>query len=114
MCEAAQVYMYTPFNEVMVKGVLTVTTFKMSFVSVEDSKRSFANCYQQNYLLGVSPVCTVVLNCDFLTVNQVNDVCLSNIESIYQLGERTRKKLVPGQSISSKVKELLIVCKVSG
>lgn len=49
-----------------------------------------------------------------MSVVQVNDVCLSNIESIYQLGERTRKKLIPGQSISSKIKELLIVCKVSG
>jgi len=65
VCEGAQVFMYTPFNEVMVKGVLTVTTFKMSFVSAEDGKRSFANCYQQNYLLGVSTVCIVVLSVIF-------------------------------------------------
>lgn len=91
--EAQQVLMYSPLNESgkKLKGVLTITTFKLSFASAEESES--ANCYQQNYLLGI------------------NDVCLSAIDCIYQLGERSRKKLVPGQNISGKVKELLIVCK---
>ncbi|CAG9772890.1 unnamed protein product [Ceutorhynchus assimilis] len=94
VCEAPQVLMYTPLTQTNkpLKGVLTVTTFKLSFASAEDYE-SYSNCYQQNYLLGV------------------NDVCLSLIDCIYQLGERNKKKLLPGQSISGKIKELLIVCK---
>ncbi|XP_050293737.1 myotubularin-related protein 10-B [Anthonomus grandis grandis] len=93
VCEAQQVLMYTPLTDPAkaIRGVLTVTTFKLSFASAEDSES--ANCYQQNNLLGV------------------NDVCLSMIDCIYQVGERTRKKLVPGQNVSGKIKELLIVCK---
>ncbi|XP_030752601.1 myotubularin-related protein 10-A [Sitophilus oryzae] len=90
--EAQKVLMYTPLTEGIKKtrGVLTVTTFKLSFASAEETDP--ANCYQQNFLLGV------------------NDVCLSLIDSIYQNGDK-KKKLVPGHNISGKVKELLIVCK---
>ncbi|XP_066252521.1 myotubularin-related protein 10-A [Euwallacea similis] len=93
VCEAQQVLMSTPVTDATkaTKGVLSVTTFKLSFASADESDA--ANCYQQNYLLGV------------------NDVCLSSIDSIYQLGERLKKKLVPGQNISGKIKELLVVCK---
>ncbi|ERL87170.1 myotubularin-related protein 10-A [Dendroctonus ponderosae] len=93
-CEASQVVMFNPVNESsqVFKGVLTVTTFKLSFASAEESE-SKANCYQQNLLLGI------------------NDVCLSSIDCIY-LGDKSKKKLlVPGQNVSGKVKELLIVCK---
>ncbi|KAL1506237.1 hypothetical protein ABEB36_005634 [Hypothenemus hampei] len=92
VCEPQQVLMCNPLKEIQkIRGILTVTTFKLSFASAED--KDTANCYQQNYLLGI------------------NDICLSSIDCIYQLGERSKKKLVPGQSVSGKVKELLIVCK---
>ncbi|XP_060525848.1 myotubularin-related protein 10-B [Cylas formicarius] len=93
VCEAQKVFMYTPMTEHIHKvcGVLTVTTFKLSFASAEDTEQP--NCCQQNCLLGV------------------NDLCLSSIDVIYQIGDRTKKRLVPGQSVSGKVKELLIVCK---
>lgn len=106
--------MFNPVNESsqVYKGVLTVTTFKLSFASAEESE-SKANCYQQNLLLGVSAFCT-----QFHLTNrvkkcfQINDVCLSSIDCIY-LGDKSKKKLlVPGQNVSGKVKELLIVCKV--
>lgn len=89
---AQKVLLYTPLNEEnKILGVLTITTFKLSFASADESDP--ANCYQQNFLLGV------------------NDVCLSLIDCIYLNGDK-KKKLVPGQNISGKVKELLIVCKV--
>lgn len=74
-------------------GVLTVTTFKLSFACAEEVELS--NCYQQNLLLGV------------------NDICLSSIDVIYQVGDRTKKKLSPGQNITGRVKEILILCKVN-
>lgn len=87
--------MYSPLTDRKrsVVGVLTVTTFKLSFATVMDS--DFANCYQQNILLGV------------------NDICLSSIDFIYQVNDRSKKKLVPGQNVSGKIKDILIVCKVS-
>ncbi|CAH0558932.1 unnamed protein product [Brassicogethes aeneus] len=72
-------------------GILTVTTFKLSFACASDN--GLDNFHQQNLLLGM------------------NDICLSSIATIYQTGERTKKKLIPGQNISGKIKELLIICK---
>lgn len=40
------------------------------------------------------------------------EVCLSSVDAVYHISEKTRKKLNLGQSISHKVKELQIVCKV--
>lgn len=74
-------------------GNLTVTTFKLSFVSAE-TESGTDECFQQNSLLGP------------------NEVCLSSIDSVYQITDRTKKKLSPGQSISGKIKDILIVCKV--
>lgn len=86
--------LYTPLSDKkkFTVGVLSVTTFKLSFASPQETVSS--NCYQQNLLLGL------------------NDVCLSSIDTIYQIGDRTKKRLAPGQNINGKVKDLLIVCKV--
>ncbi|CAG9815842.1 unnamed protein product [Phaedon cochleariae] len=93
VCEAPKVLMYPPLSDrkKYIAGVLTVTTFKLSFASAVDQDPS--NCHQHNLLLGV------------------NDVCLSSIDVIYQIGDRTRKKLSPGQNVTGKVKDILIVCK---
>lgn len=87
--------MYSPLSDRKrsIMGVLTVTTFKLSFASAMESDLS--NCYQQNILLGM------------------NDICLSSIDFIYQINDRSKKKLMPGQNVSSKIKDILIVCKVS-
>lgn len=86
--------MFSPLSDrkKYIPGVLTVTTFKLSFACASDPEMS--TCYQQNLLLGT------------------NDICLSSISLIYQLNDRTKKKLMPGQSVSGKIKDILIVCKV--
>ncbi|XP_050515463.1 myotubularin-related protein 10-B [Diabrotica virgifera virgifera] len=91
--EEPKVLLYVPLSDrkTCINGILAVTTFKLSFMSAEEQESS--NCYQQNVLLGV------------------NDICLSSIDVIYQLGDRTKKKLLPGQNVTGKVKEILIVCK---
>lgn len=95
--EAKRVLMFTPLSDRDLNkatcGILTVTTFKLSFASAE-VENSTGECYQQNLLLGP------------------HEVCLSSIDSVYQISDRTKKKLAPGQSISGKIKEILIVCKV--
>lgn len=74
-------------------GVLSVTNFKFSFIS--GAKTADTYRYQQNFLLGE------------------NEVCLSNIDIVYQIGDRnSKRKLNPGQSVSGKIKGLQIVCKV--
>ncbi|KAJ8960603.1 hypothetical protein NQ318_013894 [Aromia moschata] len=94
VCEAHTVLMYPPLSDrkKYMAGVLTVTTFKLSFATAEETEPS--NCYQQNLLLGV------------------NDICLSSIDVIYQVGDRTKKKLTPGQNVTGKVKDILIICKI--
>lgn len=93
ICVAHKVLLFAPLSDrkKATFGVLTVSTFKLSFAAADD--RDIDNC-QQNLLLGV------------------NDICLSSIDTIYQIGDKTRKKLIPGQNVAGKVKELLIVCKV--
>lgn len=95
VCEAQKVLMYPQLSDKKkyINGVLTVTTFKLSFASAIETEPT--NCYQQNLLLGI------------------NDICLSSIDLIYNFGERTKKKLLPGQNVNGKVNSILIVCKVS-
>lgn len=76
-----------------VRGILTVTTFKLSFATANADEGN-GEASQHNILLGQ------------------NEVCLSSIDTIYQVGDRSKKKLIPGSSVSTKVKELYIVCKV--
>lgn len=94
VCEAQRVLMYSPLTDRKrsITGVLTVTTFKLSFASAIDPDNS--HYHHQNLLLGI------------------NDICLSSIDSIYQINDRSKKKLAPGQNVNGKIKEILIVCKV--
>lgn len=39
------------------------------------------------------------------------DVCLSNVDALYHMGEKKRR-LLPGRNMSERVKGLVIVCKV--
>jgi hypothetical protein len=41
-----------------------------------------------------------------------NEVCLANIDQIFQVNGERRKKLLPGTSIITNVKTIQIVCKV--
>lgn len=93
VCEAQKVLLYPPLSDrkKSILGVLTITTFKLSFATATEEDPESNDCYQHNTLLGP------------------NEICLSSIDTIYQIGDRTKKKL-HGQ-ISGKVKELLIVCK---
>ncbi|KAF5301594.1 hypothetical protein FQR65_LT08899 [Abscondita terminalis] len=94
--EAARVMMFSALSDRKkgTLGILTVTTFKLSFISGNDKDNENLDEFHQNNLL-LGPF----------------EVCLSSVDVIYQLGERTKKKLVPGQNISGKVKELLVICK---
>ena len=40
-----------------------------------------------------------------------HDVCLSNVDALYILGDKKRK-LIPGRNASEKVKGLYVLCKV--
>jgi hypothetical protein len=40
------------------------------------------------------------------------DTCLTNIDEIYIMGDK-KKKLIPGNTVPSKVKGIFIICKVS-
>lgn len=93
--ELDNILMYIPLSDhrETISGVLTLTTFKLSFASAKIGINS-DECYQQNSLLGP------------------NEVCLSSIDSIYQI-DKSKKKLAPGHNISGKVKDILIICKVS-
>ncbi|XP_059614071.1 myotubularin-related protein 10-B isoform X2 [Phlebotomus argentipes] len=73
-------------------GLLVVTNFKLSFISVEDSQ-SANFVYQENIFLGK------------------NDVTLSNIDLIYQVVDKKKKIVSPQVKISSKIDYLLVICK---
>ncbi|XP_045468670.1 myotubularin-related protein 10-A [Harmonia axyridis] len=94
VCEVENILMYRPLSDKKksTSGVLTITTFKLSFACAEEES-DWRGYIQHNNLLGL------------------NDICLSSIDTIYQVGDKTKKKLLPGQNVSGKVKELLIVCK---
>lgn len=95
VCEARSVLMFTPLSDrkSTTFGVLTLTTFKLSFTSDEFMEAS-DECCQQNFLL--APY----------------EVCLSSIDSLYQISDKSKKKLPPGHNVSGKIKEILVVCKV--
>lgn len=93
--EAQKVLLLAPLSDVDIRsaliGVLTVTTFKLSFANTNSDQEP--NGHQNNLLL------------------KPNEICLSAIESVYQMGDKSKKKLAPGQNVTGKIKELLIVCK---
>ncbi|XP_026289690.1 myotubularin-related protein 10-A isoform X2 [Frankliniella occidentalis] len=94
VAEAQNVLMFAPLSEKKGKsGILTVTNFKLSFVTTEERPRDERGL-QENLLLGEY------------------DVCLANVDEIYQMIDKDkRRKMMPGNNISGKVKGLYIVCK---
>lgn len=77
-------------------GLLTITTFKLSFTPSNGVDDNVIEYCQNSSLLGPY------------------EVCLSAIDTIYHVtgsNSSARKKLSPCQNVSGKVKELQIVCK---
>ncbi|XP_014219642.1 myotubularin-related protein 10 [Copidosoma floridanum] len=87
------VLMYEPIGESKqdISGMLLITNFKLSFVTIEDNIDDIQ--HQQNHLYGYT------------------DTCLSNIDTVYLITGDKKKKLVPGAAVPSKVKGIFIVCK---
>ncbi|XP_013780665.1 myotubularin-related protein 10-A-like [Limulus polyphemus] len=73
-----------------ISGALICTNFKLSFVTLEDYP---SNLRLRNLLL------------------QENDICLMNIESVYQVVNGRRKKVVSPVNISGAVEVVEIHCK---
>ncbi|XP_056637371.1 myotubularin-related protein 10-B [Diorhabda sublineata] len=91
--EESKVILYQPLSDKQKYGMgnLAVTNFRLSFMTADELEPS--NCYQQNLLLGI------------------NEICLSSIDVVYQIGDRSKKKLLPGQNVTGKIKDILIICK---
>uniref|UniRef100_A0A8D8YZH2 Myotubularin-related protein 12 n=1 Tax=Cacopsylla melanoneura TaxID=428564 RepID=A0A8D8YZH2_9HEMI len=94
VAEAQNVLLYRPVSDHKSgqSGVLFVTNFKLSFVTSDGKDTDEMNC-QKNFFLGP------------------NDVCLSNVDILYQVGGGGKKKLIPGQNVSDRVKGLFVICK---
>ncbi|XP_039291181.1 myotubularin-related protein 10-B [Nilaparvata lugens] len=93
IAEANYVLMFAPVSQHKhgKSGTLTVTNFKLSFVTADDKQKEDM-ISQENLLLGE------------------NDVCLSNVDVLYLVGDK-KKRLIPGKNISERVKGLHVVCK---
>lgn len=94
IAETENVALYTSLSEPrnQKKGVLTVTNFKLSFIPTNDDDEYPE--VQQSFFL------------------KPYEICLSSIDTVYHVNEKSRKKLNLGHSISHKIKELQILCKV--
>lgn len=92
--ETENVILYTSISEPrnQKKGVLSITNFKLSFIPSNEEEEYPG--VQQNLML------------------KPYEVCLSSIDTLYHINEKARKKIHLGQSISHKIKELQIFCKV--
>jgi len=95
IAEAQNVLLFAPVSEQKQgkSGSLSVTNFKLTFVTAEERPREESG-QQQNLLLGVY------------------DVCLSNVDVVYQLVGDKKRRLPPGSNVSGKVNGLHILCKV--
>ncbi|KAL7296376.1 hypothetical protein TKK_0010390 [Trichogramma kaykai] len=91
VAKAKNVLMFEPVSELKqgISGLLAITNFKLTFVTAEEN---VDDIHQQNHLLGYT------------------DICLSNVDNIYLIGDKKRK-LTTGVSVPSKVKGIFIVCK---
>ncbi|KAG8224111.1 hypothetical protein J437_LFUL001805 [Ladona fulva] len=94
VAEAQNVLMLTPFSNHKqgISGSLSVTNFKLSFITTDVNKK-YDYGYQQNILLGE------------------HEVSLSNIDVVYQILRAKKRRLSPGIQLSGKVKGLQIICK---
>lgn len=95
--QSQNVVLYEPFKvSPGLTGLLTITTFKLSFTPISGVDDDVVEYCQKSSLLGPY------------------EVCLSSIDTIYHVtgsNSSTRKKLSPCQNVSGKIKELQIVCK---
>lgn len=94
IAKAHYVLLFTPITSQKngKSGVLTVTNFRLSFVTSED-KPAEDSLYQENFFLGQY------------------DVCLSNVDSLYLFANDKKKKLLPDTRVPDKVKTLQVLCK---
>ncbi|XP_071447286.1 myotubularin-related protein 10-B [Hetaerina americana] len=92
--KAQNVLMLTPFsnNKQGISGTLTITNFKLSFITTDVSNK-YECGYQQNLLLGE------------------HEVSLSNVDIVYQIIGGKKRRLLPRINLNGKVKGLQIVCK---
>lgn len=74
-----------------IRGLLAVTNFKLSFNPYDTIEQH--GPYQENVFLGKT------------------DVTLNNIDIVYQIVDKKRKRIVPQQKISSKIEALHVICK---
>ncbi|XP_073978652.1 myotubularin-related protein 10-B isoform X2 [Rhodnius prolixus] len=93
IAEAQNVLMFAQVRERKQgrSGVLCVTNFKLSFITADERTKEEIS-YQDTLQLGE------------------NDVCLSNVDALYLMGDKKRK-LLPGKNCTEKVKGLHVVCK---
>ncbi|XP_078044125.1 myotubularin-related protein 10-B isoform X2 [Augochlora pura] len=91
---AQSVLMYSPVSDLKqgTSGNLWVTNFKLSFITTDDPNED-DTVRQQNHLYGYM------------------DTCLTNIEDIYITVNDKKRRLVPGNTVPSKVKGIFIICK---
>ncbi|XP_076652050.1 myotubularin-related protein 10-B [Halictus rubicundus] len=91
---AQSVLMFSPVSDLKqgTSGNLSVTNFKLSFVTTDDTNEDDV-VRQQNHLYGYM------------------DTCLTNIEDIYITVNDKKRRLVPGNTVPSKVKGIFIICK---
>jgi len=75
-----------------ISGKLFVTNFKIAFVSPTSSYSGSSKDERNKFL---SP----------------NEVCLANVDHVYQVNGEKRKKLLPGSNVVYNIKTLQIVCK---
>ncbi|XP_051168086.1 myotubularin-related protein 12 [Leptopilina boulardi] len=92
---AKNVLMFSPVGDFKkgISGVLVVTNFKLTFLTTEHANGE-DSVYQQNNLYGFM------------------DTCLSNIDDIYLITGDKKRRLIPRNIVSSKIKgKIFIVCK---
>lgn len=94
IAEAQNVLLFAPVSEQKQgkSGSLWVTNFKLTFVTAEERPKE-ESIQQQNLLLGE------------------HEVCLSNVDVVYQLMGDKKRRLMPGSNVSVKVNGLHILCK---
>ncbi|XP_054016584.1 myotubularin-related protein 10-B isoform X1 [Hylaeus anthracinus] len=92
--DAQSVLMFSPVSNLKqgTSGILSVTNFKLTFITTEDTSGEDV-ARQQNHLYGYM------------------DTCLTNIEDIYITVGDKKRRLVPGNTVPSKVKGIFIICK---
>ncbi|XP_055384826.1 myotubularin-related protein 10-B [Condylostylus longicornis] len=93
---SADAFMFPPTAKITeeqggIPGKLFVTNFKLSFIPYDVVDEQIS--YQYNRFL------------------RRNDVTLSNIDVIYQIVDKKKKKILPQQKVNSKIDAIYVICK---